>query len=63
MNNVLQDTQIPEGAHISIEYRIPQTSKGIDFIITGQNEKNQDRVVIIELKQWKPRNRRRKTLS
>ncbi|MDP4252245.1 MAG: DUF2075 domain-containing protein [Bacteroidota bacterium] len=52
MNNVLQDPRIPEDAHISIEYRIPQTSKRIDFIITGQNEKNQDHAVIIELKQW-----------
>ena len=52
MNNVLQDTQIPEDCNISIEYKIPQTSNRIDFIITGQNESNQDHALIIELKQW-----------
>src|SRR5450432_1845113 len=52
MNNVLQDTQIPEDCNISIEYKIPQTSNRIDFIITGQDELNEDHAVIIELKQW-----------
>src|SRR5450432_3347834 len=52
MNNVLQDTAIPEGCNVSIEYRIPQTSKRIDFIITGQNESKIDHALIIELKQW-----------
>src|ERR1700676_714487 len=52
MNNVLQDSQIPKDCNISIEYKIPQTSKRIDFIITGQNESNQDHALIIELKQW-----------
>jgi uncharacterized protein len=52
MNNVLQDNLIPENCNISIEYKIPQTSKRIDFIITGQNEANQDHALIIELKQW-----------
>jgi len=32
MNNVLQDKDIPEDCNVSIEYRIPQTSKRIDFI-------------------------------
>ena len=52
MNNVLQDVQIPDDCNISIEYKIPQTSNRIDFIITGQNESNQDHALIIELKQW-----------
>src|SRR5665213_1409127 len=52
MNNVLQDPIIPEDCNISIEYRIPQTNKRIDFIITGQNENKQDHALLIELKQW-----------
>lgn len=52
MNNVLADAEIPGDCHISIEYRIPQTSKRIDFIITGQNESGQDHALIVELKQW-----------
>ncbi|MCC7575092.1 DUF2075 domain-containing protein [Candidatus Woesearchaeota archaeon] len=52
MSKILRDEEIPEDAGISIEYRIPQTSKRIDFIITGLNEKNIEQVIIIELKQW-----------
>lgn len=52
MNNILQDQIIPEDCNVSIEYRIPQTSKRIDFIITGQNENKQDHALLIELKQW-----------
>lgn len=52
MNNVLQDPIIPDDCNISIEYRIPQTNKRIDFIITGQNENKQDHALLIELKQW-----------
>ncbi len=52
MNNILQDIQIPEDCNISIEYKIPQTSNRIDFIISGQDESNQDHALIIELKQW-----------
>ncbi|MFM7728567.1 MAG: AAA family ATPase, partial [Flavobacteriales bacterium] len=52
MNTVLQDNAIPNAAGVSIETQIPQTSKRIDFIITGCDENNQDHAVIIELKQW-----------
>ncbi|MDM1465316.1 DUF2075 domain-containing protein [Myroides odoratimimus] len=51
INNVISDSGIPEDCNISIEYHIPQTSKRVDFIITG-NDGNQDHVIIIELKQW-----------
>src|SRR5690606_23079011 len=52
MNNVLADTQIPEQAGIAIEYKIPQTSKRIDFIITGYDENKKETAIIVELKQW-----------
>ena len=52
MENILQDDGIPNDCGIMIEYQIPQTSKRIDFIMTGQNEKRIDHAVIIELKQW-----------
>lgn len=52
MNNVLMDTEIPDDAGITIEYQIPQTSKRIDFIITGQDKDKKDHAVLIELKQW-----------
>lgn len=53
MNTVLSDTSIPHNAGVTIECQIPQSSKRIDFIISGKNESNKDHVVIIELKQWK----------
>ena len=36
MRNVLDDSAIPSNAQISIECQVPNTSKRIDFIITGQ---------------------------
>jgi uncharacterized protein len=52
MGAVLDDDEIPDDAGVSIEYSIPQTSKRIDFIVTGQDDAKNDQVVIIELKQW-----------
>lgn len=49
---VLDDPSIPDDSGIAIEYRIPQTSKRIDFIITGENETGEEQVVLVELKQW-----------
>ena len=52
MRNVLDDREIPDDARISIECQVPNTSKRIDFIITGQNAELRDCAVIVELKQW-----------
>lgn len=52
MNNVLIDNEIPNDAGVIIEYQIPQTSKRIDFILTGQDDKENNYAVLIELKQW-----------
>jgi len=52
MQNVLLDEEIPNDASITVEYQIPQSSKRIDFIIAGQNEKKDDYAVLVELKQW-----------
>ncbi len=52
MNNVLTCGEIPDDAGVAIEYRIPQTSKRVDFILSGTDSNNRDSVVIVELKQW-----------
>ena len=52
MYKVLNDDAIPRNSGIAIEYNIPQTSKRVDFIIFGYDEKKDPNVVIIELKQW-----------
>ena len=52
MYKVLNDDKIPSNAGIAIEYNIPQTSKRVDFIVSGYNGDQKPNVVIIELKQW-----------
>jgi DUF2075 family protein len=52
MDRVLADEEIPSDAGVAIEYHIPQTSKRIDFILTGSDESNVETAVLIELKQW-----------
>lgn len=52
MYKVLNDSAIPDNSGIAIEYNIPQTSKRVDFIISGYGENKDPNVVIIELKQW-----------
>lgn len=52
MNNIIVDPEIPDDAGIAIEYKIPQTAKRIDFIITGLDTKEHNVAVLVELKQW-----------
>lgn len=52
MYRVLSDAEIPDNSGIAIEYNIPQTSKRVDFIISGLNEEKKPGAVVIELKQW-----------
>lgn len=53
MSRVISDDSIPPNTGIAIECQIPQTSKRIDFIISGKNQNDQSHVIIVELKQWK----------
>ena len=52
MAKVLQDEEIPPDAGVAIEYQLPQSSKRIDFVITGEDATARTKVVIVELKQW-----------
>ena len=52
MYKVLNDRQIPDDAGIAIEYNIPQTSKRVDFLISGYDAQEKEGVAIVELKQW-----------
>jgi len=49
---VLQDEEIPSDAGVAIEYQLPQSSRRIDFVITGEDAAARTKVVIVELKQW-----------
>lgn len=52
MYNVLNTPTIPDDSGIAIEYRLPYTSKRVDFIISGKNTDNSEHAMIVELKQW-----------
>ena len=52
MYKVLNDKDIPDNTGIAIEYNIPQTSKRVDFLISGYDEEDKENVIIVELKQW-----------
>lgn len=54
MQNVLDKPEVPDDAGVALEFKIPQTSKRIDFIITGLGRAPERRpaAVIVELKQW-----------
>lgn len=52
MMKVLIDNNIPGNVGIAIEFKIPNTSKRVDFIITGKDGKFKNTAIIVELKQW-----------
>jgi DUF2075 family protein len=52
MARVLRDGEIPADIGVGIEFGIPQTSKRIDFILSGLSEQGKPNLIIVELKQW-----------
>lgn len=52
MMKILIDNNIPGNVGIAIEFKIPNTSKRVDFIITGKDGKFKNTAIIVELKQW-----------
>ncbi|WP_201008718.1 DUF2075 domain-containing protein [Paenibacillus glycanilyticus] len=51
MYRILADGDIPNNAGIAIEFKVPYTSKRVDFLISGRDD-DTDSVVVVELKQW-----------
>ena len=52
MYKVMNDEQIPQDCGVAIEYNVPQTSKRVDFIVSGLDQNKGNSAVVIELKQW-----------
>jgi DUF2075 family protein len=52
MAKVLGDKAIPDDVGVAIEYGIPQSSKRIDFLISGHDSADAANLIIVELKQW-----------
>jgi hypothetical protein len=51
MAKILRDPEIPSDTGVGIEFGVPQTSKRIDFVLSGSvNDKAS--LLIVELKQW-----------
>lgn len=52
MYKVLSDSAVPDDAGVAVEFKIPLTSRRIDFLISGYDEASNANVVVVELKQW-----------
>lgn len=52
VNNVLMSADVAADAGVAVEFKIPLTSRRIDFILTGADEVGRDSAIIVELKQW-----------
>lgn len=52
MQKVLDAPCFSDELRVAIEYQIPQTSKRVDFMLSGNDENGNSNVIIIELKQW-----------
>jgi len=52
MDRVLNDAAIPDDCGVALEYHLPQSSKRIDFVLTGTDANNFEKLIIVELKQW-----------
>ena len=52
MKDALEIAHAPDDAQVAIEYQIPQSSKRVDFLISGIDDEGNESLVIVELKQW-----------
>ncbi|MGM0432406.1 MAG: DNA/RNA helicase domain-containing protein, partial [Spirochaetota bacterium] len=52
MQLAMSNAELSDDCGVLIEYNLPNTSRRIDFVVTGENEQRRKHVVIVELKQW-----------
>ncbi len=52
MESAVRRSKVRDDCGVMIEYRIPPSSRRIDFIIAGEDDSGSKNLVIIELKQW-----------
>ncbi|ERG97107.1 DUF2075 domain-containing protein [Haloquadratum walsbyi] len=52
MHTVLINSSVPDNAGVAIEFKIPLTSRRVDFLLSGYDKADNANVIIIELKQW-----------
>jgi hypothetical protein len=52
MDRIIEPAEIPDDVGIAVEMGVPQSSKRMDFVLTGLNAERQKTAIIVELKQW-----------
>ena len=52
MERVVRNANVASDCGVLIEYNLPNSSKRIDFIITGEDSESKKNLVVVELKQW-----------
>ncbi len=52
IHKVLSGSDVPDGAGIAIEFKIPLTSRRVDLMISGEDKGGNANIVVVELKQW-----------
>ncbi len=55
LKNAVENSGLSDNM-IIVEYELPYSARRIDVLIFGRNEKNNDSVILIELKQWSNEN-------
>lgn len=52
MSGIILKSKLPEDCTITLEYNLPISSSRIDFMISGFDKENNEKILIFELKQW-----------
>ncbi len=52
MESVVRKAELPDDCGILLEYKIPLTSRRIDFVVAGEGENASRNFIVVELKQW-----------
>ena len=52
MSNILSKSNLSKNCTVTLEYKLPMTSKRVDFILSGYNEYYKEVLLLFELKQW-----------
>ncbi len=52
METILRKAEVSPDCGVLIEYRIPSTSKRIDFVVAGEDDSGAKNAIIVELKEW-----------
>ncbi|MGI6617585.1 MAG: DUF2075 domain-containing protein [Saccharofermentanales bacterium] len=52
MESAVRRAELPNDCGVMIEFKLPTTSRRIDFLIAGKDLEGRDNYVLVELKQW-----------